>query len=230
MLLSDITTFEADTQESYNALESLGLRQEWLTEVCIRALAAFNQATQFDAANAAGSYAYFAAVRAIREILCPQGWQMLRLKNLEITKNPIDKTTIIVSSGDEHTGIRDKVPSSKNRKGRQTQLVIDTNQMQLTFWEDSTVEKQIEDELGPTWILLYHIDLKKFQLRLELSLPIEMDIDELRVNGWNQRIILPPIDFNDQFSVPSRNFNQDGESEYDFEPEIKISRRNDNDE
>lgn len=225
MLLSEINTLEAGTPESISALESLGLKNEWLSQICLKALAAFNQATHYDAASAAGSYAYFAAVRAKREILCPQGWQLMRQNNLEITRSPNDNMAIIVSSGDENTGIRDKVPKTKNPKGRQTKMVVYQNheQMPLPFPLLDNMEQNDKKviELGPTWILLYHIDSVNSELRMELSLPIEMDIDELKVSGWNTRIILEPIDLHD----PIKNLEQEIKPEYNSEPEIRIIRR-----
>lgn len=222
MLMTDITTFEADTKENNNALSDLGLRYEWLSEICQRALAAFNQATPNDAANAAGSYAYLAAVRAKRDILCPEGWEKKPYGNLEITRNPRDNTGIIVSSGDRYTGIKDKIPSTKNNKGSQTQMLVCQNHVQLKFWDEPKIDENKENELGPTWILLYHIDKTNSELRMELSLPIEMNTDELKVTGWDKRIILPSINFDDL----SDRFENNSESEHDFESEIKISRRN----
>lgn len=229
MLLSEITTFEAGTSENHSALESLGLKHEWLSQICMRALAAFNQATYYDAASAAGIYAYLAAVRAKREILCPQGWQLMRQNNLEMTKNPNDNTAIIVSSGDENTGVRDKIPKTKNPKGSQTKMIVYQNHEPMPLFpslDNLEADEKKAIEIGSTWILLYHIDSVNSQLRMELSLPIEMDVDELRVSGWDTRIILSPIDFND----PVANLEHEIRPEYNPEPEIKIIWRKDENE
>ena len=80
--------------------------------------------------------------------------------------------------------------------------------------------KRNEDEQAKiTWILLYHFDVKKGQMRMELSLPKTFDWDERKVTGWEKRIILEPI----AFDADSIEIFPD--PEFDPEIEIKIRRK-----
>ena len=214
-----VTVIKAESSQQFNSLVSLGLKAEWLTEVCVKALTAYNQTTPFDAANAAGSFAYFAAVRAIREILCPNGWKILRSHNLELTRNPVAKVRIVVSSGDKDTGIENGIPRTKNPKGRQTRKIVTQNAKQMKLWPHLE-PKVIDDQSESTWILLYHFDAIGSEMRMELSLPVEMDLDELRVTQWSKRIILSPVAFDIPIALPPEFDPDDG-------PEITIRRRKD---
>jgi len=211
-------TIKPDTWQNINTLKSLGLDAEWLKEICLRALAAYSQATPHDAANAAGSYAYFAAVRAARDMLCPQGWDLQRQHNVELTKNPENNISLAVSSGDEGTGVENAIPRTKNPKGPQTKKMVAQNAKQfiLPGMEDKLNWNTVSES---TYILLFHVDTVKSEMRMELSLPIEMDIEKMRVVGWKKRIILPPVEFSPPITI----------SESDSEPEIEIivKRRDD---
>ena len=66
------------TQEHKNALETFGLTPIIFQDIGGKIFGAHNQATPNDARTAAGSYAYFAAIKALRDILCPLGWQLHR--------------------------------------------------------------------------------------------------------------------------------------------------------
>ena len=214
------TVLMPDTLTHDNALNILGLKIKWLNKIGLRALAAYNQATPNDAANAAGSYAYFAAVRAMRDILCPKGWGIERKHNLEFIKYPEGTYNLITSSGDRNTGIKNGTPKTMNSKGSETQRVVDTNATQLFFswWPNAeALVLQKDASSVPTWFLLYHIDVTK-EVRMELSLPIKVNLNDLKVDEWKQRLILPCIEFSPTPTV----------SKPDFAPEIefKIKRKN----
>lgn len=118
----DTACFIPNTIQQNEELESLGLKSEWLQEVGMKALAAYNQTTTNDATTAPGSYAYFAAVRTL--------------------------------------------------------------------------------------------------LRIELSLPVKMDIDGLRVSKWNKRIIIDPIDFS--HTPDQKSLNKEFAQEFPIELAKKI--------
>ncbi|RJP89363.1 MAG: hypothetical protein C4518_10295 [Desulfobacteraceae bacterium] len=218
-MLSSVT--KPNTTEQFEIIKSIGVQVKWLNDICLRALAAYNNATQYDAINAAGSYAYFAAVRAMREILCPLGWEMQREQNLEFTVNKKTGIRIIVSSGNKYTGNEFENPKTKNSKGGQTQKIVDENyyhqQLDLPLKVSKTIPNQPE-KIKPTWILLHYIDPFKKEMRSELSMPLEIDFKELKVSSWGNRIILPVIKLN---SVSSQQYNPNGETDVEF----KIERR-----
>lgn len=196
-------TFAPDTTdqiEIIRELGELGIKPEWLQDIGMNALAAYNQTTLNDAINAAGSYAYFSALRSTRDILCPKGWLRQVQNNLEMTVNPETNMSIIVASGDKNTGIINGVPKTKNPKGNQTKRVVDINNRQLRL---PTMEHKIQViPLGKTWIFLFHVDIKRSQMRFELSLPIKMDLDDLHVSGWQKRIIGTSIEFDHTPTAP----------------------------
>lgn len=203
-----------DTSQYTDNLEILALKEIWLQEIGVKALAAYNQTTTHDAKNAAGSYAYFAAVRAKREVLCPQGWEPDVRGNIEMTVNPKTQDTIIVSSGNKDTGLQYGFPKTKNPKGTQTKLITEFNWRQTTLPHPSFEQKVQNIAISKIWILLFHFDMSKSEVRLELSLPVEMDVDNMRVIGWSKRIILPSIDFTHQ-PTPQK-------SPKDILPEFKV--------
>jgi len=187
------TVLLPDTPRHFDQLQELGLEIEWLTEVGLKALAAYNQTTVHDALTAPGTYAFFEAVRSLRDILCPKGWEIVRQHNLELTKHPDHNTLIIISSGTKDTGKEYGHPMTKNPKGKQTKKVVAYNakQIRLPGMEYNFDVK--EEGQATVWMLLYYIDMARAEMRLELSLPIKMDIDEMRVDGWHKRIVLPSI-------------------------------------
>ena len=204
--------FIPKTTQQLEKIESLGLKSEWLQDIGRKALAAYNQTTTHDATTAPGSYAYFAAVRALRDILCPEGWQEIVHKNVEMVANPDNGVSIMVSSGNKDTGKENGKPKTKNQKGNQTKKFVSFNNLQRYL---PTMEQEITNiSLSNIWILLFHVDTKKSELRIELSLPIEMDIDDLRVSKWYQRIIIDSIDFS---NTPKKN-----DLYVDFAPESTI--------
>jgi hypothetical protein len=189
---------KSDSWQGINLLDSVGLKPQWFTEIGLKTLAAYRQTTIHDALNASGSFAYFAAVRAIRDVLCVRGWEIERQCNLELTVNGDKNIKVIVSSGNEDTGILDGHPKTKNPKGNQTKKAVIGNMKQITFHEYNEkfkieIKLTQDEDLNPTWIFLYHIG--NSEMRMELSLPTKINFQDMRVSDWNQRIIFPSIDF-----------------------------------
>ncbi|MBU1387737.1 MAG: hypothetical protein KKE62_05970 [Proteobacteria bacterium] len=191
-MIPEIVTPE--TKDFTTELQQIGLVPELLREISERILLAFKQKTSNDAAGADGIYAYLAAVRAFRDMLCPMGWSIDRRHNLEIIENRNLKVSISVSSGDKNTGKKDEIPKTKNPKGEQTREIVYQNARNSLFYEFDQKHTSII-EIKPFWIFLYHIDTKISQMRTEISLPLEMDFYGTRVENWGKRIILNTIDF-----------------------------------
>lgn len=187
-----------DFQDVESELSLLSILSDVLIEVGQRAFASYNNATSNDPLSAAGNYAYFTAVRAKRELLCPKGWEKLDKSNLCFTINANTKIAIVVSSGSEDTGIVEGYPQTRNSKGKRTQDYIDSNCDIFGFEEN--VQEDIFSEFQ-TYMLLYYFDFEKHEIRLELSSPIAMD--KGYVNKWYKRIILSPIPFDAPYN-PAR--------------------------
>ncbi len=183
------------TREHRQALDSFRLAPDLFRNIAERIYGGYSQATPNDEASAAGTYAYFAAVRGLRDILCPLGWHAHRDQNLEMIFAPDGAFAIIPSSGDKNTGIEGTPdPKTKNPKGSQTDKKVLQNQNQGWLFPDIELSPLVYAPSNtPTWFLLYHIDTSRDETRMELSLPINIHIYNLRVDRWKQRIILPAV-------------------------------------
>lgn len=212
-----IVALEPNSHEHNTSLYALGLKLEWLQEIGARILTAFSQTTRHDALNAPGSYAYFAAVRSTRDILCLQGWSVYRQSNLELIRHEKKDISLLVSSGDKYTGDKDVEPSTKNPKGTQTIKIVVQNSQCLYLFPEMNEPFLRKPESSPTWFLLYHIDPFKEKMHMELSLPTSFDKQELKVYGWRQRLLLPDIDFSSSSITIAPDFTTD--------PVIEVRRK-----
>jgi hypothetical protein len=128
-------------------------------------------------------------VSALRDILRSKNWLKSDIRNYELTISPNLKVAIVVTTGDEGTGVAHLIPSNKCPKGVNTVAAINANnkQLLLPFAEFS---EQTESNLGSvTWVLLVH--LAKDEIRSELSLP--SGIHNKKISAWAERIILPAL-------------------------------------
>lgn len=153
-------------------------------------------------------------VRGLRENLIPNAWTKSDEKNYCTINDPTGRFAIAVSSGDENTGCPDANPTTKCAKGPSTVDAVYTNLGQLQIFPVGEVYPTPVIEDGKiTWLLLFHIDHSKDEIRAELSLPASMG-DDGRINGWSDRIILPAISLNSTPPIPT-----------DFAPDIEIEIR-----
>lgn len=152
-------------------------------------------------------------IRALREIKIPQGWLRHDEQHQQpLVLNPPKNMAITTAAGDEYTGIRDKMPSTKSGKGPMTESAIKSNALKNTLFGD------IRKKTRETWILLFCRDEQTLEIRSELSLPVKMN-SEKQVDDWLERIILSVIPFS---AVPDKaSDNQPQEPDID----IKIKRR-----
>ncbi len=204
-----------DHQYQYQEeLESYtGLRSEWIEEVAEKILTAFNQVTPNDAVCAAGFYSYLTGVRALRDVVCPKGWERLRENNLEITRNPENGVALLVSSGDINTGNKNKTPKTKNPKGEGTKKIVSQNSDGCHLWPEFDEKHTKEVSVGQYWYFLYCVDLNKKQMRTEISLPVGKDFFGSRIDDWKIRIIPPAIDFEPSVVITNPEFAET----FDFE-------------
>ena len=206
-----------DSPSQINALGNLGLKKEMLQDVGLRILTAYSQATPHDAVGAAGTYAYLAAVKAIRDILKKEGWEPLQKNNMEMINHQGQNINILVSSGDRFTGKKEREPSNKNPKGTRTSQIVSNNPRQPYLFPAMNKAAQLEKAPTPTWFLFYHVDLKQEEMRMELSLPSSYDLERRKIHDLIERIILSPIEFD--------GYNIEVEEEFAPEFEFEIKRK-----
>ena len=98
---------------------------------------------------------------------------------------------IVVTTGDEASGMNGATPSNKCPKGVNTAEAVETNNQLDMF---SELIPAIGDVQGrTTWVLLMHLGTD--EVRCELSLP--SSISNGKINGWKERIILASMPLDD---------------------------------
>jgi hypothetical protein len=146
--------------------------------------------------NFPGIAGWAAAVCGLGDELAPTGWRRVEdCGQPLIVKGDIALTA---ASGDENTGrtAESQPLDTKASKGPVTVEAINRNTYLFPLMQQDADEKvaQRVARAQNTWVLLMHRDEIAGEVRCELSRPITMDQDR-HIDGWSERIILPPIDF-----------------------------------
>lgn len=186
--------------ESISKLSALGLKPEVFSRVARIILASYFEATPHDAKIAPGIYAYLGAVRALRDILVPLGWEAESVNNVELVRSPKGDFYITPSSGDKNTGSDGGFPRTQNPKGPEIFGHVRANTRQLSLFPELPSVKSTPRPNAIVWVYLYHIDITKEEIRAELSLPIGISTDG-HIEKWQERILLPPVEFESSISL-----------------------------
>ncbi len=176
-------------------LKELGLGAGTLREALQRGFASWASCTINHPTNYPGISFWANTIAALRELLHSDGWTRRDDGNLPLTVDPNGRVSIVVSTGDEYTGLPDLTPSTQSSKGPRTVSVVEVNAQQIPlfdFKKHPEIVKQGEERL--TWILLFHRDKTSNEMRCELSCPVKMN-EEGQIDAWAERIILPRIPF-----------------------------------
>lgn len=154
-----------------------------------------------------GTSAWAEATSELRAILIPHGWVPKDPQNQPRIVSKGDKLAITVSSGTPETGDPNGNPQTRNDKGAQTVGGVAYNAHQLALFpvnESDYSASQAPKDGQQLWMLLYYIDFEAREVRLELSQPTAMSVND-KVNGWATRYILPPQQFGPEVEDPSRD-------------------------
>lgn len=130
-------------------------------------------------------------VAVLRDQLRSHGWNKLDEGNYELSVNGSEDLAIVVTTGDEATGVIHASPSNKCPKGINTAEAVETNN-QLDLFNE-LLPDVVDTQGVTTWVLLIHLAAE--ELRAELSLP--SSISSGKINGWKERIILPSMPLDD---------------------------------
>jgi hypothetical protein len=218
--------------------EQVGLNEQILKEAIGAGLSKYLSASKLAPLNAGGSMASFKIIETLRgQLLSNQtGWSMLNLKGQCLTINANAQITLVVTSGDRDTGLREGQPCTKNGKGCETKNQIRRNIGQTfnLFEDDLFEEQQVSDGLGfiqkaskiddhELWVLLYFFDNSKKEIRYELSLPIgfkDVGVNgKVKVSEWGDRIYFRPIPFETALAIDEpADFND--EVEFTVTPKV----------
>lgn len=194
-------------------LTNLGLQASILRAAAAEGDRARAECTLNDPPILPGFLAWARTVRALRERLLPQGWHRDDSRNYSTVLSPDRDLAIAVAAGDDKTGT-EQVPSTKSSKGPATEKAVSQNQ--LSFFDAGETYPQPRKLPGiQTWLLLHFIDSSSGEIRLELSLPADMDEDG-HVAAWLERIVLAPLPLTRELQVGD---NEGAEEEIDIEIE-----------
>jgi hypothetical protein len=173
-------------EQAADRLAELGLSRELLERVVQRADAEARHCTAFDPPLLEGLTRWGRATRYLREELVPLGWSFDNPRNFARTIHPDGQFAVVVTTGDELTGVPGMAPGTKHPKGYVTMLAIAAN-MQLTFDFGPQFKHHGSDLI--TWFLMFRSDEQEH--RIELSLP--GGFSDGVITDWDERIILPPV-------------------------------------
>lgn len=206
-------------------LAELGLTREPFEAAAREHLAAFFACTEHHPPTFPATSAWANGNRSLRDNLRKDRWSAKNERNQPLIINETETMAITALSGDERTGT-DETPSTRSPKGRVTAEAVQANSEQILFEfmiPDPTALAEAAKVPGRAlWIFLTHRDFKKGELRSELSLPKEMG-DDGYIDHWHQRIIFPPIPFDNGTSDTLNLDNPDtGNDDGGQSPEITV--------
>lgn len=187
--------------ESANRLDELGLSPDILMDAVHQAYtrhAAY--VTEDEPRFSMGITMYCKVTGFLRKSLKATGWKAETAQNFERTTNSDGSIAIMVAGGDRNTGIKDREPCTVSSKGQVVKQTIDAGQLPLF---DLRGIPSIAPRSGPEmWVLLYYVDRKANEIRVELSQP-ETFQSKAPMEHWRKRIILPePIKVEGQMQEP----------------------------
>jgi hypothetical protein len=168
-----------------------GLRRADLMEAVAAAVAAVGACTDNDPPTARGYDAWRSALRRLREVMRPQGWEKDDTGNFSTVVNRSARVRIAVVNTDDATGNARVYPTNRSRKGSHADRASQINQFNLPFPE--WAETEPEDAAIPgyaTWYLCVHVEGQR--VRAELSLPTKVEGGYFA--DWKERILLVSSD------------------------------------
>lgn len=167
------------------------LRRADLLAAVAAAVLAVGGCTPNDPPTARGYDAWRMAVRRLREVLMPQGWERDDTGNFSTVLNRRAGVRIAVVNTDSNTGNPRAYPTNRSRKGPQADRASEINQRILPFAEWDETEP--EDAALPgvaTWYLCIYVEGER--VRAELSQPTKVEGGYFA--DWQERIVLVSSD------------------------------------
>jgi len=198
-------------------LKYFGLNQEVLRSVAFAYYMASMDCTENDPPTYPGIHRWGRATRIFRDFVIPLGWVVENLMNLPLTIHPDGKLAVVIQSGDRNTGISGVIPSTRIPKGSCTKMLVNHNDfLQIDMFEGAI--QNLDEDLGQRelWVLL--ISQSNKEIRMELSLPVNID-SAGNITAWSKRIILEPIEFD------YTRTSLDAITEFAPEQDVIVSRR-----
>lgn len=134
-----------------------------------------------------GTFMYHHAIAKIRELMAGMGWESQSVRNLPYTISPDGSIKITAATGNESTGIKGGSGPILKEKGNTPSALSG----QMTLFDPSQYSIEQYEGEGTLWYVVFFVDRKHQEIRLELSKPF---FDENnKVKAWVHRIILDPV-------------------------------------
>jgi hypothetical protein len=175
-----------------NRLEQLGLTREIMISGIDAMVGGRASCTLNDAPSAPGYMSWNYGTRRMREELIPLGWERSEEGQLSSVYNRKLNIKLIVCNTDEGTGLPDRAPAQRSKKGLATELAVYGNQVlvQQNFMPAleptmSWVPRRAGDQ--PVCWYLCVCDMGSF-IRAELSCPVS--IEDGYFTGFIERLVL----------------------------------------
>ncbi len=132
-----------------------------------------------------------------------RGWTADRTANYEQGVHPSNAHAVALAAGTSQTGVEGQPPKTRTPKGRATSDAVRRNaQLVLGAGTDAfagTGAQTTADKDRETWLLLHYYDKDSKEIRIELSLPLEMQ--GKHITAWRERILLRPIPFSEDIAI-----------------------------
>ena len=182
------STLRINPIEVINRLTDLGLKREDLIEVIERMVSARNSCTANHPPGSAGWMAWSEGTCRLRDVFLPLGWEKCEDYHISSVWDR-KQMQIAVSNTDDGTGLENRQPQQRSKKGAGTDRIVASNQSVFPeILEESMNVIQLPQAAGATayWYLCVYAEGEV--VRAELSCP------SLCGNGFftafHERIIL----------------------------------------
>jgi len=199
-------------------LADFAITREQILEVVRACASGAGNVTENDPPGTHGWETYRFGVRRLREMLRPDSWEPNNTDGLATITSSQLKMRIAVANTDDATGIPDKLPQNRNKKGPTAERAAEAN-VSLLPGIDWPVMTKPQDGIVSvsdlvTWYLCIYVNGD--DIRCELSL---LDrIESGWFTGWRERIIiLKPGDWK-FVDLPSEDDDSGPELDIDVRP------------
>jgi hypothetical protein len=149
-------------------LTQLGLTHGQLIEAVKASVAGRAGCTDDDPPSAPGWESWRYGIRRLRQILGKEGWKKDDTDQFSTVANDELRIKIAVCNTDDGTGIENRLPRNRSRKGVVSERATDTNMSPYLFPEMND-DRRIDRRGYATWYLCIYIEDDR--VRAELSYP-----------------------------------------------------------
>lgn len=181
------------TDNTFQAKDLLYIHPR-IFETAIKAgINALNRTTSYHPITSSGSLIWSEIVGVFRRTVIKTNatWRTEFKNGLSLLVNSDINSTIVISSGNSDTGLLENAPCTRNGKGTATFDFVGHNYELWNITDEACADTH------RTYVLLYHIDKIKDQIRYELSLPMQTKLTgkrgKIQIYKWEKRVIFEPI-------------------------------------